>query len=496
MSSSVSRRKFLVGAALAPAVTLIGCGGGGGNNNNNNGAPTVVRSITNLTHAAVIATKPYPPAVARMHAIVCTAMFDAWAAYDAVAVGTQLIGTLRRPQMERTEANKQKAVTFAGYRALVDLFPLAAQKAGFDAQMAALGYDPTDVSTDVTTPSGIGNTVAAAVIAFRHSDGANQLGDLHAGSYSDYSGYVSRNAPDTGDPNTNVVADPDHWQALKVSDGAGGVVTQKYTSASAGMVKPFALTSGSQFRRTDVLSKFGSAEYLAKCQVVIDASANLTDMQKLNTEYWADGPGSVNPPGHWMQFADFISGRDNHNLDADVKMFFLVANAVMDGGIACWDTKRVYDSVRPVTAIHVAFKGQTIRAWGGPFQGTVSVLGERFGTYQSPTFVTPAFPSYVSGHSTFSAAAAEVLKSFTGSDSFGFTKTFAKGASALEPGVVPAADLSVTWATFSDAANAAAGSRVTGGIHFVEDNAAGLEMGRQVGGVVFNKYQTYVNGTA
>src|SRR5205823_924470 len=129
-----------------------------------------------------------------------------------------------------------------------------------------------------------------------------------------------------------------------------------------------------------VLSKFGSAEFTAKCQAVIDASANLTSMQKLNTEYWADGPGTVNPPGHWMQFADFVSSRDSNSLDTDVKLFFVVSNALLDGGIACWDTKRLYDSVRPLTAIHVAYTGQTIRAWGGPGQGTVNVQGENFGT--------------------------------------------------------------------------------------------------------------------
>ena len=369
------------------------------------------------------------------------------------------------------------AIAFAGYRALGDRFPT--QKATFDAQMTTQGYDVAIVSTDMSTPPGIGNTVANALLAFRHTDGANQLGDQHAGAYSDYSGYVAKNASDTGDPTTNIVADPDHWQALRVSNGSGGFVTQAYAGAAAGLVKPFALASGSQFRNGVVLSKFGSAEYLAKCQLIVDASANLTSMQKLNTEYWADGPGTVQPPGHWMAFADFASSRDNNSLDTDAKMFFVVANAVFDGGIACWDTKRQYDSVRPLTAIHIAFKGKTIDAWGGPGQGAVAVQGENFGTYQSPTFVTPAFPSYNSGHSVFSASAAEALKRFTGSDAFGFTQNFPAGSSALEPGLVPASAVSVTWNTFTEAADAAANSRLTGGIHFQEDITDGLVMGRR-----------------
>ena len=112
-----------------------------------------------------------PTVVSRALAIVQTCIFDAWAAYDSVAVGTQLGGTLRRPDSQRTLANKQKAISFAAYRALVDLFPTKA--AIGDQLMADLGYDPTDLSMDVNTPSGIGNIVATAVLAFRHQDGSN-----------------------------------------------------------------------------------------------------------------------------------------------------------------------------------------------------------------------------------------------------------------------------------------------------------------------------------
>ncbi|MCW3096647.1 MAG: motif putative anchor domain protein [Chthonomonadaceae bacterium] len=476
---------------MTPAATVVGCGGG--SSGSTGASKSAARLWTNQTHAAVVALKPYPPAAARAHAMVSTSMFDAWTAYDPVAVGTQLGATLRRPTAARTAANKQKAVSFAAYRTLLDLFP--PQQPVLDAQMTALGYDPTDASVDVTTPAGIGNRAAAALLAYRHNDGSNQLGDLHPGAYSDYSGYVPLNAPDTNNPATNVVADPDHWQPLTVSNGTGGFVVQKYASACAGLVKPFALSSGGQFRTGVVLSKFGSPEYLAKCQVVIDASANLTDMQKLNTEYWGDGPGTVQPPGHWMVFADWLSGRDHNDLDEDVKLFFMVGNAVLDSGIACWDTKRTYNSVRPLTAIHVAFKGKTIRAWGGPGLGTISMLGESFGTFQSPTFVTPSFPSYNSGHSAFSGAAAEVLKRYTGSDNFSFTQTWSAGSSVLEPGLVPSSTLSVTWNTFTDAANAAAGSRLTGGIHFSEDIVDGLVMGRVVGSVVYAKAIKYIDGT-
>ena len=431
---------------------------------------------------AVRVMHPGPPMVARALAIQSTCAFDAWAAYDATAVGTRLRGTLRRPANERTTENKQKAISFAVYRALVDLFPT--QVALFNTQMATLGYDPTDTSTDVTMPSGIGNTAAKTVLDFRKTDNSNQ-----AGRYADTTGYTPVNDPDN-------VNDPNRWQPLRVSDGAGGFVVQKYIGAHWGKVTPFALSSGSQFRTGAALPLFGSAEYLAQAQQIIDYSANLTDTQKLLTEYFADGPKSEQPPGHWCLFADSVSQRDSHDLDRDVKMFFTVSNAVMDAGIACWDTKRVYDSVRPLTAVHYAFKGKTIQAWGGPGRGTVSVPGENFGTFQSATFVTPAFPESPSGHSTFSAAAAEVLARFTGSDALGFSVTFATGSSSLEPGLAPASPVTVNFATFSEAADAAGFSRRTGGIHFVQADLDGRAMGRKVGSAVWDKVQTYVNGSA
>jgi hypothetical protein len=107
-------------------------------------------------------------------------MYDAWAAYDDRAVGTLLAGALRRPAAERTEANKQKAVSYAAYRALSDLFPNEVNSV-YKPLMKQLGYDPNDNSTDIETPAGIGNVACAAVLEFRHHDKSNQFGDLAPG---------------------------------------------------------------------------------------------------------------------------------------------------------------------------------------------------------------------------------------------------------------------------------------------------------------------------
>src|SRR5882672_4069840 len=132
------------------------------------------------------------PVVARALAIVHTCMYDAWAAYDDRAVGTQLTGALRRPFAERTLSNKERAISYAAYRALADVLPVDT-KSVYRPLMQQLGYDPDDTSTDIETPTGIGNVACAAVLEFRHHDKANQLGDLAQGPYSDWTGYTAVN---------------------------------------------------------------------------------------------------------------------------------------------------------------------------------------------------------------------------------------------------------------------------------------------------------------
>ena len=104
-------------------------------------------------------------------------MFDAWAAYDAKAVGTALHGVLRRPPEERTAANKKKTVSYAAYRALADVLPVDTQRV-YRPLMSRLGYDPDSNSIDINTPEGIANVTCGAVIEMRHHDGANQLGNV------------------------------------------------------------------------------------------------------------------------------------------------------------------------------------------------------------------------------------------------------------------------------------------------------------------------------
>ena len=450
---------------------------------------TVVVVWDDAALQAIRDTHPGPSIVARALAVVHTCIYDAWAAYDSQAVGTRYGGSLRRPAAERTEANKEKAVSFAAYRALLDLFPQASEKPLFDGTMTSLGYDPADTSLDAATPSGVGSLAATAVLRFRHTDGSNQLGDLHPGPYTDYSGYVPVNTP-------TQINDPNHWQPLRVSNGMGGTVDQKYITPFWGQVTPFALSSGAQFRPAQGPAPYGSARYRQQALQIIHYSALLNDQQKVIAEYWADGPKSELPPGHWCLFAQYVSARDAHTTDQDAKMFFALTNAIFDASIVAWDAKRVYDSVRPVTAIHYLFAGQPILAYAGPYQGVKVIDGADWEPYQAATVVTPPFPEFISGHSIFSRAGAEVLRLFTGSDAFGAYVTMLAGTSRVEPGAVPAHDVTLSWPTFSAAADEAGVSRRYGGIHFVDGDIISRRLGVPVADQAYAKAQTYFNGTA
>lgn len=440
------------------------------------------------TLQAVRNTKLAPPITARALAIVHTSMYDAWAAYDAKAVGTRFGGNLRRPVEEWTAENKQKAISYAAYRALVDLFP-ASQKPIFDGVMASFSYGPAQTSTDPATAAGVGNLAAAAVIAYRHYDGANQLGDLAPGAYADYTNYQPVNTSD-------VINDPNRWQPLRLPNGQ----VQKSLAPHWGRVVPFALQSASQFMPDRAPAQFGQRQfgwpYRRQALELVYLSGLLGDREKMISEYWADGPGSETPPGHWGLLAQFVSRRDRNGIDEDVKMFFALSNVLLDVSIAVWDCKRHFDYVRPITAIRYLFQGQRLKAWGGPFQGTTLIFGEDWQPYQATSFVTPPFAEYVSGHSTFSAASAEVLKAFTGSDYFGASATLPPGSSRIEPGVTPAIAVTLRWDTFSAAADEAGLSRRYGGIHFTDGDIQGRVMGRQIGAEVWKVAESYFNGSA
>lgn len=456
---------------------------------------------------------PAPTATTWRMFVVLTSMFDAWAAYDADATGTVTGSALRRPADEHTSASQEQAVSFAAHNALSHVFPDEIDL--FDAVLELHGLEPSD-TIDPASPAGIGNIVAAQVIRRHSIPGASAFDFGEVGTATFGGTYEPAGADD-----------PNHWKPLQVPSGtmtdADGIPTmssddpdsyetQEFLTPHWGEMPTFALGSGSELRPvgpplygsdTSYVDAHGQrstndAAFRLQAAEVLALSGDLQERHKVIAEFWADGPHTWTPPGHWVQLAIGVSLRDQHTLAQDVCMYMALAGALLDAGIAAWDAKRAYDYVRPATAIPALYAGESVRAWRGPNRGSGLIDASDWRPYQSPTFVTPPFAEYVSGHSAFSAAAAEILTRYSGSDRMfdGVTKlgrdydgdgvedTF--GQHIATPGTLmfedgPTEPVILRWQTFHDAADEAGRSRLYGGIHFQDGDLRGRELGHEVG---------------
>jgi hypothetical protein len=499
-----------------------------------------------------------PTITARALGVLHTATYDAWAAYDPIAKGTNPNGKGPAQQDKTliTEANKKEAISYAAYRVLVDLFPPVAGKfppTGAyqhpDILLKGINdppnpppnppYDPANTTLaspadTMATPAAVGNLAAWAVLDFRHNDGSNQLN-----GYADTtSGYTWKNQWDS-------VTYKWKWQPLCVLTNPAGVkawtddpthslplltpsdcpappappgsyyVQQRPLTPQWGNVITFSGLGPTQFktlvpgpRRTSGGTGYSDAD-VATAVSDTDLSGADGDRKKAIAEYWADGPGSEFPPGHTAIFAQAVSRKkfmnstdSNAKLDYDAKLFFMVGNAMMDSSIAAWSLKYYYDFWRPTTAIRYLYNSTLtptpplIKSWLGPGLGYDDVKGEKWMPYQALNVVTPPFPEYPSGHSTFTAAGATLLSLFNSSDIFGASIKILKGSSKIEPGVTPATDdVTLSWPTFTDASNEAGISRRYGGIHFYTGDIDGRGLGRQVANFVYSKARNYIEGS-
>jgi hypothetical protein len=565
---------------------------------------------------AIRIDRPHPPVQARNLFSLSVAMYDAWAAYDAVAVGYVYRG--KQNAADRVAARRE-AVSFAAYRILRERYALAlnpaSTRAALDAQMTALGYDKNNTSMNTATPAGVGNSVAAAVSAWFFNDGARQ-----AQGYADFpasqGGYVPINNPlVTKLPGTTVV-DVNRWQRLTVDnalDQNGNPIpsTQSYLGAQWLGVRPFGLgRDNAALPWIDPgpppkLGGIGDAQFRSDVQeilrrgseltpddgVMVDISPGFTgnnslgmndgtgqpinpatnlpypanqvrrgDFARVLSEFWADGPNSETPPGHWNTIANATtdhplfskriggSGPLLDDLEWDVKLYFALNASLHEAACAAWSLKRFYDGGRPISFIrYMAGLGQSsfpagsryhlnglplvpglieqvtpataqagqrhaglpvdsiaVLAWPGQPSNPVTqhsgvrwIEAAKWLPYQKETFVTPAFPGYISGHSTFSRAAAEVLAAMTGSPFFpgGLAVYTAAAGSGLTFEDGPSATVQLQWATYFDAADQAGLSRLWGGIHLPVDDLTGRRVGAQCGLGAWALARQYFNGS-
>ena len=437
-----------------------------------------------------------PTITARALGVVHTAMYDAWEAYDPTAKSTQPNGN---PELPPNDAKKSKAISFAAYKALVDLFP-SRQSNFFAPQMDALypGW-----STDTSTEASVGNKAAAAVLTYRHADGSNQTNNGTTVTYP----CSATAAPCYYKPQREWYQDtlPSHWQPLCVPLTAvckpldpNGPNPQSPLTPQWANVTPFA-SSPAQYKVTGPpRNPDGTFSTQDVVTALSDTNLGTDDVKKTKAEYWADGPETEFPPGHTAVFAQALARRNHFTLDTNVKMFFALGNALMDASIGAWWTKYKdkWDFWRPITAIRYLYKGKDVISWRGPGANPSydTVKGENWIPYQdTQRVVTPPFPEYVSGHSTFTAAGSIVLINFAGTDSFGGTVTIPANSSKIDPGV-PANPVTLTWPSFTAAADEAGMSRRFGGIHFYSGDLHGRMLGNLLGRGAYSKAQAYIQG--
>ncbi len=522
--------------------------------------------------------------------------------------------------------------------------PVASQTL-FDNLMTTLGYDKNITTTIGNTPAAIGNRIAQQILAASLNDGSNEANNyVDNTGYSPTNTPMIVDHPSITGPSGTPLANPNHWQPLFINsavtqNGLLGTDLQEYIGPHWGSVETFAMGKQGNpvpFSWSAIdpgappqLGGVGDAEYRDNALLLIRYSNGLdpnqgpgtqminispntagnrplgthtdqgyavnpatslpyadnfvsrSDYGRVLAEFWADGPSSETPPGHWNVLANEVSdnplvikkiggvGPVVSDLEWDVKMYLGLNGAVHDSAVAAWGAKREYDYVRPITIIrYMGSLGQStdmgaanyhadglpleaelvetitassiapggkhrnayinanrlangafspdfnlteaemvgkvaVKAWNHEpddpttqISGIDWILSENWVPFQQDNFVTPAFAAYVSGHSTFSRAAAEVLALFTGSEYFpgGLGEATFLMNDYLDFELGPSGNITLNWATYFDAADEAGISRLYGGIHVPPDDFAGRIMGATIGQDSFALAMQYYAG--
>jgi len=547
-----------------------------------------------------------PPVQARNLFHISVAMWDAWATYDPTL---QQYFFAEKITAKNVDAARHESISYAAYRVSKHRFATSPNvntiNAILDAKLIALGYSPSVTTTVGNSPAAVGNRIAALVIQRGLQDGSHE--EIDHASYPNT--YPDANPPlVVAMPFNPTCINPNRYQPLSLTffvDQNGNVIPGGFPPKVApfwGFVTPFGLQpSDMDPARPGVylnapappqLNGIGDAAWRASHENVIHVSSMLTpddgalmdispaamgnnplgtnagsgrplnpvtgqpyapnvvkrgDFIRCLAEFWADGPNSTTPPGHWNEIANHVvdhpafvrrmggTGPELGALEWDIKMYVALNGAMHDAAITAWGVKGYYDTMRPIGAIrYMAQKGQcsnpllpryhadglhivpgmveqitaattapgqrheelagyegeiAVLSWPGApatpasqYSGVTWMLAGSWVSYQRPTFVTPPFPGYVSGHSTYSRAGAEMMARLTGSEYFPggmavYTCTQNQFL-VFEDG--PSQTFDFQWATYYDAADNSGQSRIYGGIHPDMDDFPGRVLGSQV----------------
>ena len=348
--------------------------------------------------------------------------------------------------------------------------------------------------------------------------------------------------------------DPSDGVMIDISPASiGNIAIQDYPTTLEGLREFYNLLEGGDPSRGHEINPITQLPYPS--QVVPRG-----DYARVLAEFWADGPDSETPPGHWYTILNYVNDHEQFekrfngqgeilgDLEWDVKAYFTLGGALHDAAITAWSIKGWYDYPRPISSIrYMADQGQSsdselpnyaangiplhdglvelvleedplsgdndenigkikLMAWKGPefisdpaadAAGVDWILAENWWPYQRPTFVNPPFAGYISGHSTFSRAAAEVITLLTGDEFFpgGVGEFIAPKNEFLVFEEGPSVDITLQWATYRDAADQTSLSRIWGGIHPPVDDIPGRLIGEKIGITAFDLANNYFDGS-
>ncbi len=422
---------------LLPAVTI------GLTADQVNNADVVINWNAEMLRAIWTAGTP-PTLTSRVEAMVAVAVYDAVEGIGHARYTFYSVPGLD-PESAPHGASREAAAIAAADTVLNSLYP--DQTAMFDAQYQA---DLGQIGDGRAKERGIawGQTVANAVLTWRATDGSNATSTYQAAPPGGPAG-VYELTPSAG---------------LEAPPPPG---FEPPLSPQWGQVTPWAMTSLYQFPLPGPPA-LDSAEYAADFNEVKSLgdtnSTTRTQDETLYAHFWADVPGhSVTPPGHWDEIAETVSLQTGLDLQDNAHLFALVNIGLADAAINCWGFKYIDNFWRPITAIR------------DPRASDINPATTSDPNW-TPLWNTPPFPSYASGHSTFSGAASTILASI-----FGDNTTFTNGSDDM-PGY------SRSFTSFTQAADEAGESRVVGGIHFTFDNTDGLAAGRAIGAYVAQNF--------
>lgn len=447
-------------------------------------APALIETVNPLVD--IVLPRLYPVIVAdvspslgdatlinRINFVVSLGMMDAAAPYHPRAVG-MYSRIPRRPEAEAIGRNINTAMLHAAYRTLLGLLP--DREPVWREMLSDYGLNPDDASSDLTRPVGIGNIAGRSALEGRLYDGMNQTGD-----YQDTTGYAPVNS-------AYQLRDPARWQPGLRLQGIGIYTAQQFVTPQLANTEPVAVFDPRAFRVPPPTASDVDDWDAYKGQVddVLAVSAALTDEQKMMAELFDNKIVSLG-----LSYLHLAQELDLSPADT-VRGYFVKVAAALDSSIVIWQEKARFDAVRPFSAIRHVYGDAPVTTSGGLGEGAGEIPANQWLSYLPEA----DHPEYPSGSTCGCFAQAQALRRFTGADDLHWSVAYPAGSSRIEPGVTPARDMSLQFATLTDFAENCGAARVWGGVHFPAAVEASAALCSDFGDMAFEYYSTLMDGAA